>query len=221
MSKQELTRIMIVSDSRGADMENNIRSGLSIHGPDIPIQLEYLQKGGLTIESMKTLLDEKLNPKDDPFDYLYVFVGVNNLSTKHASGKVTAIYDDIGHLVDHMFDRLFNIQNYLFKFSHRLIICQLAGLSLDKYNKTVDDQTYSQNIINHAVPLLNHAINSINTDIQCVSPWIGASIHSLIHKKYCHKYMRLEDGLHPTKETVKLWSNYFVHAILKNYSWTD
>ena len=33
--------------------------------------------------------------------------GVNNLSEKHNSGRVTAVLDDIGYLVDHMFSQLF------------------------------------------------------------------------------------------------------------------
>ena len=217
----EETKILIVSDSRGADMENKIRRGLSIHGPNIPIQLDYIQKGGLTVESMISLLDQQIKPENGLYDYVYIFVGVNNLSYKHQTGKVTAVYDDIGHLIDHMFDRLYSARNYLFKFSLRPVICQLVGIFLDKYNKTDCDQIYGQSVINQAVPMLNHAINSLNTDIGCVSPWLGATVHAVIHKKYCHKHMRLGDGLHPTEETTELWSKCFVHAIFKNYSWTE
>ena len=78
-----------------------------------------------------------------------------------------------------------------------------------------------QQVINQAIPLLNHSINSINTDINCVSPWLGATLHSIIHHKPSHKFKRLRDGLHPTEEMTQIWSDCFVEAILKNYSWID
>ena len=127
-----VTKILIISDSRGADMEMKIRSGLAVHGPNIPIHLDYIHKGGLTLEGMISLLDQALKPDQDLYDFMYVFGSVNNLTIKHPSGKVTFTYDDVGHLVSHIFERLFRARNYLFKFSHRPVICQLVGLAIDK-----------------------------------------------------------------------------------------
>ena len=217
----ETTRILIVSDSRGYGLEAKIKHGLITQGPEIPIHIDFMYKGGLTIEGIVRLLDQSLNPNSELYDYIYVFGGVNNLSVKHKSGKITAVYDDIGHFVENMYERLFTARNYLFKYSYRPVICQLVGLSFDKYNELEHDQIASQHVINQAVPLLNHAINSINTDVEAVSPWIGSTIHAIIHHKYTHKYMRLRDGLHPTEELVQIWTDCFVHAILKNYSWLD
>ena len=217
----ERTRILIVSDSRGYELGKKINHGLTLKGPGITFQLDFIHKGGLTIEKLPKLLDQEIETGSDLYDYLYVFCGVNNLSEKHESGRVTAVYDDIGHLVDNMYDRLFCVRNYLFKFSYRPVICQMMGLSLDKYNRTSEDQIFGQKIINQAIPILNRAINSINTDVECISPWLGATIHSIIHKKYSHKYLRLRDGLHPTEDTIQIWADNFVEAILKNYSWKD
>ena len=219
--QHEDTKILIVSDSRGYDLEAKIKHGLTTQGPNIPIHLDLIHKGGLTLEGIVKLLDCKLKPGQDMYDYLYVFVGVNNLSEKHESGKVTCVYDDVGHLVENMYDRFFWARNYLFRYSYRPVICQLMGLSLDKYNKTTDDQIYGQTVINQAIPVLNRAINATNTDIGCVSPWLGVTVHSIIHHKYTHKYKRLRDGLHPTVEMTHIWADCFVQAILKNYSWDD
>ena len=73
------------------------------------------------------LIETKINPKESFYDYIYFFGGINNLSEKHNSGRVTAVYDDTGHLVDHMFSQLFLVRNALFKFSYRPVICQLKG----------------------------------------------------------------------------------------------
>ena len=71
------------------------------------------------------------------------------------------------------------------------------------------------------MPILNRAINSLNTDVDVVSPWLGATVHAIIHHHLHHKYLGLGDGLHPTEELRAIWVNSFVSTILKNYAWRD
>ena len=84
-----------------------------------------------------------------------------------------------------------------------------------------NDLKASQKVIDEAIPLLNHAINSLNTDIDTVSSWLGSTVHAVIHRKFHHKYLGLDDGLHPTNELRQIWIKCFVNAILKNYAWKD
>ena len=221
MDNTDTTRILLLGDSRSKLMCDDIRNGLRERGPNIPIYFEAVHKGGLDIDGLLNLMEKDYVPAHGKYDFLYFFGGVNNLSELHSSGKTTATYDDIGHLVEHMFDKLELARNILFKYAYRPIICQIVGINFDKYNEVVGDQTQNQSVINEAIPLLNHAINSLNTDVEVVSPWLGSTVHALIHKKPHHKYMRLQDGLHPTEELRSIWIKMFVDAILKNYAWTD
>ena len=198
-------------------MCDKVRTKVSLLGPNIPIYVEAVHEGGLQIFDLLDLLESDFRPQDGKYDFLG---GVNNLSEKHATGKITARYDDVGHLVMSMFEKLNIARNMLFKYTYRPVICQLVGLHFDKYNELKDDQMASQQIIDEGIPLLNHALHSLNKDIEAASPWLGSSIHAIIHKKYHHKYMRLHDGLHPTEELKEIWSKEIANAILKNYSWT-
>ena len=216
-----MTRILILGDSRCKQMCSDIRKGLSERGPDIPIWLEIVHKGGLDVLGLLNLLEEDYIPSHGKYDFIYFFGGVNNLSELHSTGRITAVYDDVGHLVDNMFTKLEFARNELFKYAHRPIICQLVGLNFDKFNKTQHDQILNQKVLDEAIPLLNHAINSLNTDVEAVSPWLGATVHSVIHRRYHHKYLRLGDGLHPTEELKQIWIKNFINAILKYYAWVD
>ena len=217
----QYTRVLIIGDSRCKLLCSDIRAGLKIQGPDIPIWVEAIHKGGLDIAGLLDLIEKDYIPQHGKYDFIYFFGGVNNLSELHPSGKITAVYDDVGHLVDSMFNKLESARNILFKYSYRPIICQLMGLNFDTYNKLTSDQTTNQRVIDEAIPVLNHAINSLNTDIEAVSPWLGSTVHAVIHKKFHHKYLRLEDGLHPTNEMINIWVKCFVNAILKNYAWKE
>ena len=120
-----------------------------------------------------------------------------------------------------MFLKLEHARNILLRYTYRPIICQLVGLNFDNYNKLKDDQIVNQKVIEEAITHLNRAINSLNKDVEAISPWLGVTVHSVIHKRIHHKYLRLEDGLHPTIELRKIWIKCFVNAILKNYAWEN
>ena len=214
----ELTRILILGDSRTKELCDKIRHEVKELGPGIPIYVEAVHKGGLNIIGLLDLIKKDYMPQEGKYDFLYFFGGVNDLSEKHPTGKITAVYDDVGHLVSSMFEKLNYARDSLFSYAYRPIICQMVGLNFDKYNELENDQTANQKVIDEAIPLLNHAINSLNTDIEAVSPWLGSTVHAIIHKKHHHKYLRLHDGLHPTEELRDIWTKNFAHAILKNYS---
>ena len=100
-----------------------------------------------------------------------------------------------------MFSKFEKARDKLQKMAHRPVICQLVDIDIYAYNKGSGNmQVESQNAINWGIPHLNRAIKSLNRDLECISPWIGSSMHAMIHHRY-HKYLRLRDGLTPTNDT--------------------
>ena len=68
--------------------------------------------------------------------------GVNNLTLKHCSKRITVTFDEIPNCVDTMFTKFERARELLMKYSRRIIICFLIGLDIDKYNfETTGEQT--------------------------------------------------------------------------------
>ena len=84
------TRILILSDSRGYGLIDKINDGLRSRGPNIPISLEVIPHGGLSLSKLLDNLEKGLILPPGFYDFIYVFVGVNDLSEKHDSNKITA-----------------------------------------------------------------------------------------------------------------------------------
>ena len=127
--------MLFVGDSWCKLLCDDIRKGLKEQGPDIPLWVEAVHQGGLDIDGLLKLVEKDYIPQHGKFDFIYFFGGVNNLSELHPSGRITAIYDDPGHLVNNMFEKLENARNVLFKYLYRPVICQLIGLNLTSTTK--------------------------------------------------------------------------------------
>ena len=154
---------------------------------------------------------------DHPYDYIYLFAGVNHLSVKQRSGRVTAAFDNVASLVDTMTDYYENARYILSSFAKKVVICQLTGLNLDMYNQQDNEQIFGQQIIDQAVPHINHAINLMNQDSEVSSPWLQTTIHAKIHHRPCHKYRRFSDGIHPSDQTLILWAQLLIKSFLSNF----
>ena len=65
---------------------------------DLPYNIDLNYKRGATIELMMDIAEEYL--KKRPIDQAYFFVGVNNLTVKHLSGKVTGVFTHCANLTE-------------------------------------------------------------------------------------------------------------------------
>ena len=153
-----------------------------------------------------------------PIDQAYFLVGVNDLTEKHLNGKVTGIYTDSANLVEMMENKLDKTAIVRRKYVPKLILCHVLGLDMQTYNKGSEHENSDsmQKIINEGLPLLNAAIDSINMNSNVKGPWLNDTIHNLTNGRRIHKYKRLFDGIHPTKETCEIWAKKIVKAIKDN-----
>ena len=155
-------------------------------------------------------------------DHTYSGIGVNNLTLKHCSKKITVTFDEIPNCVDNMFTKFERAQELLMKYSRRIKICFLIGLDIDKYNfETTGEQMNNhrqQLIVNDSVIYINRALLSLNMDLNIHTPWTANSVHMRSNRKYQHRYWLLRDGLHPGDALREQWVTEIVKSAVINNS---
>ena len=217
----EVERVLILCDEREAGMAKEMEIRLNSRRTNFVVTVNIWCQIGAPIAKLVSVAKTRFDKEQGKYDYVYLFGGAYDLITSEsniASGK----YNNTGDLVDKMFSKMEKARNSLRKVALRPVICQLIGIDIYTYNKQAGDmQIECQNAINWGIPHLNRAINSLNKDLDCISPWIGSSIHATIHHKIHHKYLRLSDGFLPNTDTSNIWADAFAHAILKNCAWLD
>ena len=197
-------------------MLKHINRELEIEGISAQVTVEY--KGGATIESMVEIAEKILS--EQRFDQAYLFVGVNNLTEKHSTGRVTARFDDQANLIEIMEQKLDNARHTLGKYTSKFIACHVIGINIATYNKATTPTDYEemQTTIDKALPILNAAIDAQNMAENVIGPWLCDTIHSNINGRLVQKYKRLPDGVHPDELTRALWAKKFAKAIKSNLS---
>ena len=165
---------------------------------------------------MTTKAEETL--KGHRFDQVYFFLGVNNLTVKHTSGRVTAVFDNQANLVETMEQKMDIARQKLSKYTPKFISCHIIGIDISTYNKSPDECEYQcmQEVINNGLPILNAAIDAQNMQAKVIGPWLCDTIHANINGRLVHKYKRLPDGVHPDELTRKLWAKKFIKAFKDN-----
>ena len=218
---EELERVVIVCDERCAELVQRMEDGLNNRPKNFVVEVIIWCQAGANISKLILAAEKRAKNLHHKYDYLYLFGGVYDLIHIQDS-LANGVFDNTGDLVNELFDKFEMARHRLQKIAHRPVICRLVGVDIYTFNKGQGDmQVECQNAINWGLPHLNRAINSLNKDIDCISPWLGSSIHATIHHKVHHKYRRLKDGLLPTTDTGDLWADAFVHAILTNCAWND
>ena len=134
MAQTEVYKILIIADSRGEDLRKHIDTQLATMPLSTPVMTELVHRGGTKLEDLDKLVENAANGQE-LYDFIHMLAGINNLTKKHISRRVTAVYDDVDHLVDQMTSKFYHVRQRMFKFTYRPIICQLVGMSLDMYNE--------------------------------------------------------------------------------------
>ena len=103
--------VLIMADSRGAGLEKRIRDGIK---KDHPEKADYLNVtvrtlGGATTNNIIKKMDERFS-KSDKYDMIFVFVGINDFTTKVYAGTVEPNFDNIPDMVESLTDRYTNLK---------------------------------------------------------------------------------------------------------------
>ena len=212
-------KVIILADSRGALLQLKIREELQKQYPDLAKGIEVTVRimEGATLDNLMKKMDSKY-PAIKQCDLLYIHTGVNNLTLKKGS-TVQPTFDNIPELVDIMTDKFTVLKNKLSGTCKNIVISQLVGIDLHRYNREVDDGYwyYHQIVINEGMPILAHTINFINRADNLVGPWLTGTVHDFVNGKLYNRYGKLRDGLHPSEHTQSKWAKLFVKSIITNY----
>ena len=214
-------KILIMTDSRGTGLDQRITEDMQKRYPTQYPNLNIIVRvmRGAVIENIITKMD-KLFPTYSTYDMIYTMVGVNNLTSKCAHGKVEPNFDDIPELVESLSDKLSILKTDLKKRAKYVIIGQIVGLDMDRYNEYYAEGRwfYQQIVLNQAIPMLANTTNCINKENDVYSPWIANTVHEYVNHKLYNKYRKLKDGLHPSSQTLTKWAKLFSDAIVMNYT---
>ena len=205
-------RILIISDSRGTDLYDNIRkTDTTKKLANIDITVAVLH--GANLDNGLDRLSQQVNT-NDVYDIVYVMLGVNNLSRLNSDGKVDPTYNDIATLVEMMSVKFEIFKCQIKEMSQHIVICQLIGINFFQYNKTGSNFESEQEVVDESMPILAHTINLINMEDHLISPWLTKIVHYWTNHKL-YSYGKLRDGLHYTDNTKLTVAKRMYDAILK------
>ena len=204
-----------MADSRGSTLQQEIINQLRRQNLELSTEIDVTVRTmeGASLDNIVRKMNHKY-PDPPRCDVLYIHAGVNNLTNK--SGRIIQpVYDNIPELVEDITDKITELKTKLVKICQHIVVVQLVGLDLSRYNREIDDGFwfYQQNVINDAMPLLAHTINFINKADDLVGPWLTGTVHDYVNKKLYNRYGKLVDGLHPTSQTQTKWANLFGKSI--------
>ena len=97
----ELFRCLVIADSRGRDMTQRIN--YFCQQLDTKCTFEVITVPGARLDKLAYTADCHLTKTK--YDLVYLFGGVNNLTEKHSSGRITPIFSEVGTLVDCITDK--------------------------------------------------------------------------------------------------------------------
>ena len=195
-------------------MEKALRKEALKQKLNVNITVDVLR--GATVESATPIIEKSL--KNNHYDQVYFAIGVNDLTDKHLSGRVTGSFSEPSNLIEILEMRLDKAKTTLNKYTSKFVICHVIGVDIATYNNEPTSKDYCdmQKVIDQGLPLLNIAINSMNIASNIVGPWLSDTVHSNINGRYICKYKRLPDGLHPDSKTCELWAKKYIKAISDN-----
>ena len=191
----------LLADSRGRHLDTDIDHELSV------LELSNIDR---------IFYDAETHLRDFKYDMIILLGGVNHLTMLSKNKTVIPIFNDVPNLVENLTDNLTWFKNAISHFGHSLVICQLTGIDLNRYNHTTGQFSAQQNVLNEGVVLVNRVIVNMNEESGLVGPWLQNTIHALHKGRRIHKYLRFRDGLHPDAATMTLWSRLIVKSIITN-----
>ena len=211
----ETYNVLILADSRLKTFNNYL--SFVVQREKLPVNIEIKVVRGGRMEHMKELGLSVLG--NEAYHLVIVAAGVNDLTVLNKrTCTVSPVFDDLGHLVDTITDKLHDLKNSLMACTQYLIICQITGIDMNTFNKGRTEHRVLQDIINGGVRYVNRVVCSINEENAMIPPWIFSDIHVYDKKeqKYIDKYIKFSDGLHPDDLLLMRWAEAFVKCITIN-----
>ena len=214
-------RALIVTDSIGQGIQEELDELIHFYDLQIEVSVDVLSGARLLTATNQAI---SASIADSELDLILILAGVNNLSNKHSSRRVTPIYHESQHLLHSLSNQFTHAQQLFLNHAWvpKLIFGYVCGIHLMKYNTfktgSSPDYTDAQIELNRGVIQLNQTISVLNNAVDSIAPWTSDEIHYYRNNKHTHKYNKLFDGLHPCPTLISRWSYLILKSICLNLS---
>ena len=152
------------------------------------------------------------------FDLIFVFLGVNNLSSHLGFRHIQRIFTSRYLMTSHLLLEFCSAQNKLRTNTNNVIICELVGLNFGLYNLDGSAFLEEQTEIDSGIILLNQHIRELNNQEGVFTP----NIADFTHKQRAeldnlnHRYRATtHDDIHFTKDISTKILDRFIIAIIQ------
>ena len=72
---------------------------------------------------------------NEHYDVVYLFGGVNDLSSIHDGYVISPRYNEAANLIEVMSQKFYDAKDTLMPLGEKIVICHLVGLNFETYNK--------------------------------------------------------------------------------------
>ena len=206
-------RILLLSDSRGHGLKTLVNYEIRSRPID-NVRFDVLAESGLKIRDTVTYFYDEL--AQNQYDFIILMAGVNNLTCLHESSRVTPTFDDMGHMIDIMTDHYTWAKDQLEGLNHTVVMSQLIGLDIGKWNGVPGEFPFHQDLIEKGLPYINQVITSFNVEVDLYGPWVLNTVHHRQHGDLNHDYTNLYDGIHATHSLKAIWASRIADTIEHN-----
>ena len=188
-------RVLIITDSRGYGL---LTQSAVINWLMLGFYIEIICHSGATICRGVSQTIRRIGNRY--YDFIYVYLGVVNLSLKLSNRNVVPIFSSQYDLVKSLTREYHEVRHMLSKLARHVIICELTGLHFGTYNLN-DNRKFpmEQSELNAGIILLNDHIRLMNNELDVFSPHLMEMTHkqrkelnNLVHRYSATTY----DGLH-------------------------
>ena len=190
-----MRQVLIISDSRGRALNRQL---CTINWHYLGFIVYILFFPGATIQSGIT---RALNLMGNmSFDIIYIYLGVNNLSTLISPRNIIPIYTNKYIMATYILRELIHARSRLIGHSDKIIICELIGLNYELYNR-VSGRTFlqEQQVLTNGIIIINEKIRQYNNHAGLFSPHVAHFTHKQRKElnNLAHRYRATtRDGIH-------------------------
>lgn len=219
-ARKEGPRVLLLSDSRGRDLEELLNANLK------GISFRVMMESGATINRIKEKLLRINKDSLQGINLIIVFAGVCN-TTKivyQPSRMAVLRYSEVDKIVSEFMRECTDlIESARAAINVPVMLAPTVGINMTAYAGYHNAALFAQQpTVDNAVIQINSYIREVNAQNGLITPNTSYCIHRNKGKGkgYRTHYIKLYDGCHPSDEVKTNWSEALVSCCVKFFNLT-
>ena len=200
-------RFAVFADSRGQFLKDEI---VKVNNTRAYIEVYFFKGAG--VSRLTELIIKHLESYPD--DTILLLGGICDVTVWDSRRRCFRFpYKSAEEMTSHIVDLFEKSSELLSTIPNSTILyCQLVGMDLQAYKRCADMNEDHQHFLDNAVCEINRKITALNERNAVPTPWTGCPIHKFRRGKIRHLYMRLTDGIHPSRTVLVEWAKEIVRT---------